>query len=74
MIVRQNDLINGNMKIMNNYIFKQNILNKNKDMNEIDLFINIKMNNGCKSNVEDKYFTNEKSYTKHYKNDENVLI
>ena len=71
MIVRQNDLINGNMKIMNNYIFKQHILNKNKDMNEIDLFINIKMNNRCKSTVEDKYFTNEKLYTKHYKNDEN---
>ena len=74
MIARQNDLINNNMKIMNNHILKQNILNINKNMKETDLYKNKKLNNRYKKNIKDRYFTNKNSFSKHYKNELNQLI
>ena len=73
MIGSQNDLINNNMKIMNNHILRQKIMNKNKNKNETDLFKNKIINNRYKNYIKDRYYTNENSLTKHYKNDENEL-
>ena len=73
MIDRQNVLINNNMKIMNNNILRQNILNKNKNRNETDLFKNKIINNRYKNYIKDRYYTNENSLSKHYKKEESEL-
>ena len=69
----QNDLINNNMKIMNNKILRQKILNKNKNKKETDIFKDKIINNRYKNYIKDRYYTNENSLTKNYKNDENDL-
>ena len=69
----QNDLINNNMKIMNNKILRQKILNKNKNKKEMDIFKDKIINNRYKNYIKDRYYTNENSLTKNYKNDENDL-